>query len=48
MKITLQEAIDGKEIGLRSLRRTDIKWLMMELLDRNIDFIIINHVLKRI
>lgn len=48
MKITLQEAIDGKEIDLNSLRRSDRKWLMIELVDRNIHFTVINRILKRI
>lgn len=48
MKITLQEAINGKEIDLKGLRRTDRKWLMIELIDRNINFQVINSVLKRV
>lgn len=48
MKITLQEVITGKEIDLRYLRRTDRKWLMIELVDRNIHFQVTDNILKRI
>lgn len=48
MKITLQEAINGKEIDLKSLRRTDRKWLIIELIDRSINFQVINNILKRV
>ncbi len=48
MQITLQEALDGKEIDLKSLKRTDEKWLLMELIDRNISFTVVNKILKRI
>lgn len=48
MKITLQKAIDGEEIDLNYLRRSDRKWLMIELVDRKIPFVVINKVLKRI
>lgn len=48
MQITLQEVINGKEIDLKNLRRTDRKWLMIELVDRNIHFTVINGILKKV
>ena len=48
MEITLQKAIDGEEIDLNYLKRSDMKWLMIELVDRKISFAVINKVLKRI
>lgn len=46
MKIILQEVINGKEIDLKCLRRADRKWLMIELIDRNLNFQVINNILK--
>lgn len=48
MEITLQEAINYKEINMNGLTNRSKKWLMFELLNRKIDFQVINNILKRI